>query len=369
MFNACASSSCVSIDRDSIRGPALAIEFASMANRNLHFFLVVLLSLWTSLQAHAQGLSTNSLTAQREGTSSTSDGVLSKRQGLDRTRLNAGAEDSKNLGRQDRHRRDSTDRLFDRPQGQQRSTNLRMGGTSGTSGGGDRFTTDFAKIAEQEIYLWLKIHGGKLTPAVDAGTFRIANDPEAMVSVDHVFESCHFILVNEGQKDQTLQAIPQNLPGHPDPEREACYNDDTQLIYISRTRYPLTMQNSAPKRGLIAHEIFRKMGIEGDEHQISKQISILSVPVSGPNTYVHDTNACNTTKQAMSNLISSYVDALKICYGLEQSNQAHTALYRTEATIARQIESSFANAAFYCNRVCDDASTCNLTTPEGICRQ
>jgi hypothetical protein len=249
------------------------------------------------------------------------------------------------------------------------SMNLRSGGTSGTSGGGDRFTTDFARTAEKEIYPWLKVHGAGITPPVDAEAFRLAIDPEAMVSVDHVYESCRFVLVNEGRPDQHLQAVPQNLNGQADREREACYSAETKLIYISRARYPLTMQNSAPKRGLIAHEIFRKMGIEGNEHRISKQISILQVPVPGANGYVHNANECTALLNVMSSLTNSYVDVLKICYKLEQSSQVQSPLYLQEAAIARQIESTFASAAFSCNQYCEDASICNLGTPEGICRK
>ncbi len=351
-----------------------------MPSLHSRFLFLAFFVLWAPLASQAQVLSNNS-TARDAAASVAGERTLTKRESSEGSGLRPGSDslkptksldrsrsESLQLERRDRPAESSLD-LHHReaPEDSSGAMKLRSGGTSGTSGGGDRFTTDFARTAEKEIYPWLVIHGSELHPAVDAEKFHLAIDPEAMVSVDHVYESCRFVLVNKGQPDQHLQALPQNLDGQADREREACYNDETELIYISRSRYPLTMQNSAPKRGLIAHEIFRKMHVEGDEHRISKQISILLVPVPGANTYVHNENECTALLQAMASLTNSYVEVLKTCYKLEQSNQVQSPLYRTEATIARQIESTFANAAFSCNQYCEDASICNLSTPEGIC--
>jgi len=128
-----------------------------------------------------------------------------------------------------------------------------------TSGGGDTYTLNFIKTATQELFPWLSVHGAKLNPPVDASAFLLAINPEKIVSLDHVYESCD-----------------QSQSGR---EVDACYNAKTGRIFLSRTRYPL-QQSSPEKLGLVAHEIFRKMGIEGNLYEVTRQMSIAAVPGS-----------------------------------------------------------------------------------------
>ena len=123
------------------------------------------------------------------------------------------------------------------------------------SGGGDEFTLDFVRVATQIIYPWLVTKGSKLNPSVDSGDFLIAVNPKQLVSIEHVFESC----------DGSSRGR----------EVEACFSSKDGFTYLSRTRYPL--KNDSPaKFGFISHEVFRKMGIEGNQYEISRQMSILT---------------------------------------------------------------------------------------------
>lgn len=72
------------------------------------------------------------------------------------------------------------------------------------------------------------------------------------------------------------------------------------------------MTNSPAKRGLVGHELFRKMGLEGAKHEISRQIPILSVPVFGSNQYVKSSAECTGTMEALTGLLDSYISAIKL---------------------------------------------------------
>lgn len=130
-------------------------------------------------------------------------------------------------------------------------------GPSGT-GGGDQFVRDFVAVATQEVYPYLKNFGKSLDRRVEAEDFLLAVNPKDIESQNRVYEKC-------------------DPRSHEEKEREVevCYNADLDRYYISRTLYPLKQMNMASKRALVAHEIFRKMGIEGDGYEVSKQMPIL----------------------------------------------------------------------------------------------
>ena len=126
----------------------------------------------------------------------------------------------------------------------------------GSTGGGDEFALDFIQTATQQLYPWLKAHGKSLNPKIDADDFLMATNPEEIVSDLQVFETC------DGSKNGR--------------EVEACYSESTNKIHLSRTRYPINLKSSPGKLGLVAHEIFRKMKLEGDQYEITRQISIVT---------------------------------------------------------------------------------------------
>ena len=128
----------------------------------------------------------------------------------------------------------------------------------GGTGGGDEYTLDFVQTATQQIYPWLKAHGNSLVPKVNADDFLMTTNPENIISEYQVFESCDGS--NGGR------------------EVEACFNSITNKIHLSRTLYPLNIKNSSGKLGLVAHEIFRKMKLEGDKYEITRQLSIVAIP-------------------------------------------------------------------------------------------
>ncbi|MGZ3806087.1 MAG: hypothetical protein ACXVB4_17870 [Pseudobdellovibrionaceae bacterium] len=143
------------------------------------------------------------------------------------------------------------------------------GGSNG--GGGDEYIGDFATVARQEVYPWLKKVGHRLSVKVDPEKFRAAIDPRRIVVVENVFESCKFEIKNTGKSNQKIEGIPSSTS---DRSVEACY-DGVSLIYLSSSKYPLKAKNSVEKRRLIAHEIFRKMGLEGDNWKLSTELKDL----------------------------------------------------------------------------------------------
>lgn len=166
-------------------------------------------------------------------------------------------------------------------------------------GGGDRFVLDFVNVANTEVYIWIKLIGTSLNPQVDPKEFLNAIDPKKIASARRVYESCRFKLVNSGAEDQYLEGQPRSSS---DREVEACY-DGQGFIYISRILYPLEEKKSIAKRILIAHEIFRKMGVETDEFEVTKQMNTLSISkkatcrVCGPGSSLNPSKICSDSQE------------------------------------------------------------------------
>jgi len=127
----------------------------------------------------------------------------------------------------------------------------------GGTGGGDEYVLDFISVGYQEVYPWLVKNGSRLSPAVDAKVFLQQLSQYNIFSKDKVFEKC----------DGTQTGK----------EFQACYNKSTGKIMISRSLWPIKELNSPTKRGTVAHEVFRRMGIEGDKYEVTRQIPILSI--------------------------------------------------------------------------------------------
>lgn len=140
---------------------------------------------------------------------------------------------------------------------QKRNSKKGPGGT----GGGDEFTLDFLSTTEEALALLLQTphpHQSK----IDAAAFREAVKAPRIESVDKVFESC-----DNSQKGR---------------EVTFCYNKNLDFWQISRTRYPLNMSSVAKIKG-VAHEVLRKLGLEGDDYEITRHIipeSVLQIPTA-----------------------------------------------------------------------------------------
>lgn len=238
-------------------------------------------------------------------------------------------------------------------------------GGAGNTGGGDEYTADFVNTARLEIYPWLKEHGSTLKPAVDAEEFMKAVDPENIVSSPQVFESCQFQVIDEGLPSQKIVGVPKSKEDRSVP---ACYNSDVGKIYLSRSRYPIVLRNSSPKRGLIAHEVFRKMGLEGNAYEISSQMSIVNVPRTVPGVgSVANKDACDGNRSYMWSLIEVYIRSVKHCYQLEFTGRIKSQAYEDEKKIVTLIERSYAKAVFTCDYVCEDSLECSGPVPQGAC--
>jgi len=147
----------------------------------------------------------------------------------------------------------------------------RMGG--GDPGGGDQYTLDFINTAQNEIYPWLKKHGTELNPPINAEEFLKFVNPKKIVSQPAVFESCNKSGKPESENDRSVSA---------------CYSATTGMTRINQSTYPLDVVASPMKRNFIMHEVFRKMGIEGDDYKVTKRISQTQIdPEEFQNCVIH----------------------------------------------------------------------------------
>lgn len=116
----------------------------------------------------------------------------------------------------------------------------------GTRGGGSGCTADFMR-AGYVVSDWLKTNGSSLKPAVNGDDFLTQIDPTKIISTT------------------------ENLQYNGSPV-DAFY--DGQVIKVRCDRFQ--HNNTLTQERVVAHEIFRKMGLEGDKYEVSSQIAILA---------------------------------------------------------------------------------------------
>jgi hypothetical protein len=191
-----------------------------------------------------------------------------------------------------------------------KNVNAMTGGQDG--GGGDSYVQDFIHVAEFEVLPWIEKKGNQLYPSVSAQAFRMAVSDlivgRTIWSEDIVFETC-----DGSQRGRVV---------------DACYNYTKNELMISRTRYPLAINNSAIKRKLVAHEIFRKMKLEGDDYALSNQMKFDDII---PNTQKGPLNA---------RCLLSYENAKGETENHFISTQGETEGVLTSTPLARQVEIS-----------------------------
>lgn len=110
-------------------------------------------------------------------------------------------------------------------------------------GGGDGYRADFVKVAHT-VYDWLGNHP-EFNKKVSADAFLLAIDPDKIQSTS---EQLYY------------KALPV----------DATYDYNSQVITIYRTGWD--HEADSEKLKLTAHELFRKMGVEGDGYELSSQI-------------------------------------------------------------------------------------------------
>jgi len=123
----------------------------------------------------------------------------------------------------------------------------------GSGGGGDPYVMDFVNTATTEVLPWLAVHGAELPTPISATEFKKYINPKLVFVLDDVYESC------DGTKRGRASV--------------GCYNATEGRWYLSRHFYPLDVVGSAMKRNFIMHEIFRSMGVEGDNYEQTRTIS------------------------------------------------------------------------------------------------
>jgi hypothetical protein len=122
-----------------------------------------------------------------------------------------------------------------------------------SGGGGDPITLDFLNATDKEVIPWLEDHGKELPKPVDIALFKQQIIPSRIVVLPDVYESCDG--TNNGR------AV------------VGCYNKNEKIWFLSRNFYPLDLVGSPMKRNFIMHEIFRALGVEGDEYEQTRSIS------------------------------------------------------------------------------------------------
>lgn len=126
----------------------------------------------------------------------------------------------------------------------------------GSGGGGDQYTIDFMKTLIDETHPWLVKNLWQMKKQIDAKEFlkNIEEIASRVESLPEVYESC------DGSKKGREVAI--------------CYNYVTDKFYINRSMYPLDVRQSTSKILLTMHEIFRRMRLEGDKYELTRQLSV-----------------------------------------------------------------------------------------------
>lgn len=116
-----------------------------------------------------------------------------------------------------------------------------LAGPGGT-GGGSGCRAEFMSVG-YEFSLWLNEHGAKLQPQINGSDFLQEIDPNIIISTE---------------ENLTYTGSPVDAYW------------DGQKIKVRCDRF--LNNNLENRRRVVAHEIFRKMKIEGDDYRISRQI-------------------------------------------------------------------------------------------------
>jgi hypothetical protein len=170
------------------------------------------------------------------------------------------------------------------------STAFAKSGGSIDGGGGDKYVIDFISIALNTIRPWLEKNGRQLN--VDSEAFSKNVDPKIISSQDHVYESCN-----------------ETTGGR---EVEACYNYKEDKIRLSRTMYNIEDQSNA-KIALVAHEIFRKMNIEGDNYEITKSSLFKNIKYTINSTLFYKESTYYARRDCNDGLHFAEDEALQAC--------------------------------------------------------
>ena len=117
----------------------------------------------------------------------------------------------------------------------------------GSTGGGKGCRADFMRSAFVTSQ-WLETNGSKLNPQISSNDFLVEVDPDKIVETP----------------DEDLQDRGEPVSAYYDGEK----------IKVRCDR--LEAETSDARQRVIAHEIFRKMGVEGDLYEVSRQIDIIN---------------------------------------------------------------------------------------------
>lgn len=208
------------------------------------------------------------------------------------------------------------------------------------SGGGDSYTLDFISVAVNQVYPWLKENGSKLNPQVDASVFLSHVDPTRVLSKNKVYESC-----DDSKRGR---------------EVEICYNGVKDLFYISRNKYPLNSSDLKLKIGLVSHEIFRRMGIEGNNYEVTRQFGALFFSPENE-------AKCLELKSRRSGLLAAYEQLQMSCDGRAGSQYTYAGWTSDKSALSRALVADYTEIQKECELRCASQTICNVPLVADIC--
>lgn len=102
---------------------------------------------------------------------------------------------------------------------------------------------------------------------------------------------------------------------------------------------------------VIAHELFRKLGREGDAYEITHKIP----QIAGL------TDTCGESREVLASLTGSYIEGFITCRDLQAQHRTRAPEYQTMLISQKLAQRTYAKTRALCNSVCtgDDVDFCN----------
>ncbi len=166
---------------------------------------------------------------------------------------------------------------------------IQIQSVGGGSTGGGQDTVSAFNTNVLTIVGWLDSDRNKLQPRVTGRQFYLAADPKDIVAVND--------LADPERARSSYWAVTKQCDGkwtgNSDDLRTACYSESTHKIYLSINNY--STYPSPAVIAVTAHEVFRKMGIETDAYELSRQMDIAVVEPKTKITEFRDLLVSNDT--------------------------------------------------------------------------
>lgn len=183
----------------------------------------------------------------------------------------------------------------------------------GGTGGGDDFTLDFITTATLELPSLLRTEWKNKVPHMKIDEIEKTLDPSKIRSAKKVYESCD-------ESNQGREVV-------------VCFNKNTKEFVISRSLYPIN-QSSIAKIKLVAHEIFRKLGLEGDGYELTRSF-FAPVGFVGSQALNQPQSRDKSPESIPENLVQNYLDISTAPRGTTSSDYSALSAMLKKSAIQR----------------------------------